>query len=74
MGMDTMLSLLVLAAIALVMAAVFAFRRGARQQAVLMLVLAAVGIVNVLIWTVPDAGGTSPAEKLETAKSEDSAR
>lgn len=74
MGLDTVLSLLVLAAIALVIAAVFAFRRGARQQAVLMLVLAAVGVANVLIWTVPDNKGTSPAEQLETAKSEGATR
>ncbi len=72
--MDTVLSLVVLAAIVLVGAAIFAFRRGARQQALLMLVLAAVGVANVLIWTVPDAAGTSPAEKLDTAKSEGASR
>ena len=64
MDSGVVLSLLVLAAIALVMGAIVLLRRGGhRQQAVLMLVLAAVAIVNVAIWTVPDASGTAPAGK-----------
>jgi ABC-type glycerol-3-phosphate transport system permease component len=72
--MDTVLSLVVLAAIVLVIAAYFTWRRGGRQQAVLMLILALVGIANVLIWTLPDSKGTSPAEQIEAAKSEGATR
>ena len=61
--MDTVLSIVMLAAIALVAGAVFQWRRGGRTQAGLMLVLAAVMIVNVLIWTVPDSGGTAPIDR-----------
>ncbi len=58
--MDIALSLLVLAAIALVAGAVVLFRRGGhRKQAVLMLVLAGVMIVNLAIWTLPMQGGRS---------------
>ncbi|WP_128892116.1 hypothetical protein [Erythrobacter sp. HKB08] len=65
--MDLILSLVVLAAIGLCIAAWFAWKRGSRQQAVLMFVLALVGVVNVLIWTVPDSEGTSPVDKIEAA-------
>ncbi len=60
--MATALSLLVLTAIALVAGAVFLWRRGARKQAGLMLVLAAVLAVNVGIWTLPTASGTAPVD------------
>lgn len=56
------LSIVMLAAIALIGGAIFLWRRGVRKQAGLMLVLAGVMIVNVLIWTVPDAGGTAPLD------------
>lgn len=59
--LGTALSLLVLAALVLTGGAVFAWRRGQRKQAGLMLVLAAVMAVNVAIWTVPDATGEAPA-------------
>ena len=52
-----------LTAVALIAGAVFQWRRGARRQAGLMLVLAAVMIANVLIWTVPDSSGTAPLER-----------
>lgn len=55
------LSLMVLTVLTLIAGAVFLLRRGgARKQAVLMLVLAAVVALNVAIWTVPDAGGEAP--------------
>jgi nitrogen fixation-related uncharacterized protein len=48
-----MLSVVVLSALALVAGAVFLWRRGeARKQAMLMLVLAVVMIVNALIWSL----------------------
>lgn len=58
--MNIALSLLVLTAIALVLGAIVLFRRGGyRKQAVLMLVLAAVMILNLVIWTLPTPGGKS---------------
>lgn len=61
--MSTVLSLLVLGAIALVLGAAWLWRRGgSRQQAVLMLVLAVVMAINVVIWTLPDAAGTAPVK------------
>ena len=61
--MDTVLSVVALAAFALVGGAIYLWRRGVRKQAGLMLVLAAVMIVNVLIWTLPDSGGTAPIDR-----------
>lgn len=61
--MDLILSLVMLTAVALIAGAVFQWRRGGRRQAGLMLVLAAVMIANVLIWTVPDSSGTAPIER-----------
>ena len=59
--MATVLSILVLAIIALVIGAIALLRRGgSRKQAVLMLVLAAVAAINVAIWTLPGADGTAP--------------
>ena len=62
--MDTVLSVVTLAAFALVAGAIYLWRRGgARKQAGLMLALAVVMVVNVLIWTIPDSGGTTPIER-----------
>lgn len=64
MNLDTVLSILVLAAIGLVLGAVALLRRGGqRKQALLMLVLAAVVVGNVLVWVVPDAAGDAPATR-----------
>lgn len=60
--MATALSLMVLTAVALVGGAVFLWRRkGARRQAILMLVLAAVMGANVAILAVPDRAGRTLA-------------
>lgn len=62
--MNTILSILVLAAIAMIGGAFMLWRRGgASKQVWLMLLLAVVMIVNVLIWTVPDADGTAPVDR-----------
>lgn len=55
--LDVALSLLMLAAIALVAGAVFLFKRGERQRPVLMLTLAAIMVANLIIWTLPDKAG-----------------
>ena len=63
--MDSALSLLMLAALALVAGAIYLWRsRGERQRPLLMLLLAAVMLVNVGIWTLPDASGEAPAQRV----------
>ncbi|WEK47644.1 MAG: hypothetical protein P0Y56_04955 [Candidatus Andeanibacterium colombiense] len=62
--MDTVLSILVLAAVALAIGAFLLWRRGGHtKQVVLMLILAAIIAGNVAIWTVPDQSGEAPVEK-----------
>jgi len=58
MSSDTVLSIMVLACLALLLGALALWRRGGqRKQAVLMLVLAAVLAANLAIWVVPDQQG-----------------
>ena len=61
--MDTVLSVVALAALSLVAGAIYLWRKGVRKRAGLMLVLAVVMIVNVLIWTLPGSGGTAPIDR-----------
>ena len=64
--MNLVLSLVVLAAIALVIGAWYFRRRGApTRQISLMLILAVVMIANVLIWTIPDSSGVAPVQGVE---------
>ena len=58
---DTTLSLTMLTAFALAAGALVLHRRGERQRPVLMLVLAAVMIANVVIWSLPTTGGAALA-------------
>lgn len=55
---DLALSLMVLCAVVMTVAAFFAFRRGDSKQGGLMLVLAVVLAINVAIWTLPGPNGT----------------
>lgn len=64
--MDLALSLLMLAALALLVGAAYLWRsRGERQRPWLMVLLAAVMLVNVGIWTLPDASGEPPARRTD---------
>ena len=64
--MNLVLSLVVLAAIALIIGAWYLRRRGAPiRQVSLMLILAVVMIANVLIWTIPDDSGVAPVQAVE---------
>lgn len=63
-AMDMVLSIVMLAAGAMLAGAFWLWRRGAAfKQVGLMLLLAVVMIVNVLIWTIPDSSGVTPVER-----------
>ena len=63
--MEAVLSILVLAAVALLLGAVWLWRKGgARKQALLMVGLALVALLNVGIWTVPQPDGTAPIAQI----------
>lgn len=60
------LSLSVLAALALMAGAFVLWRRtGLRKQPLLMVLLAMIALVNVAIWTVPDKTGGAPLDRIE---------
>ena len=59
----TALSLMVLAALALTAGAVALWRRGERKRPALMVVMVVVMLINVGIWTLPDASGEAPASR-----------
>ena len=66
LAMDTVLSIVVLAALLLVAGAFFLWRRGgSAKQVFLMIVLAVIMLANVAIWTVPDASGVAPLDQVE---------
>ena len=64
--LDAVLSIVVLAAVALVAGAFVLWRRtGNAKNAMLMVILALVALLNVAIWTVPTADGEAPLDKVE---------
>ena len=64
MSSGTLLSVLVLACIAMVLGAgALWWRRGGGRQVWLMLALAAVLAINIAIWVVPSADGTAPVQQ-----------
>ena len=66
MTLDTVLSILVLATIALIIGAIALWRRGGQSRQIwLMLVLAAVIAGNVLGWVVPDSTGKAPVSQAK---------
>jgi hypothetical protein len=63
---NLVLSILMLAAIGLVVGAFVIWRKtGVVRQPLLMLMLAVIAIANVALWTVPDGTGSAPLDKLE---------
>lgn len=66
---DLVFSIVILAAILLLVAAFVYWRRtGAVIQPVLMVVLALIAIGNVLIWTIPTADGVAPVDQIQSAE------
>ncbi len=69
--MGLVLSLVMLAAILLVMGAFVLWRRtGEAKQPALMVLLALIAIANVLIWTVPNEDGERPFDQAEAAEAD----
>ena len=65
---DIVLSIVMLAALALVAGAFVLWRRtGEVKNPALMVLLAMVAVVNVLIWTLPSTGGKAPIEQIKAA-------
>lgn len=60
--LDLVISIVVLAGLALIAGAVVLWRRGDAKNAALMAVLAAVMFVNIAIWMIPAEGGESLAD------------
>lgn len=64
--MSLVLSIVMLAAGALLVGAFVLWRRGVPlKQPLLMVLLAVIAIVNVLIWTLPDASGDAPLDRVQ---------
>ena len=63
--LDVVLSILMLAALALLAGAFLLWRKtGRTKQPLLMVLLAVIAVANVAIWTVPSAGGSAPLDQL----------
>ena len=63
--MDMILSIIMLAAVALAIGAIYLWRRGgSRKQVFLMILLAVIMLANVAIWAVPDASGEAPLDRV----------
>lgn len=64
---DLIISIILLAAIALAAGAFVLWRKGITRQALLMAILSFVMIINVAIWLVPMEGGETPIEAADAA-------
>jgi hypothetical protein len=64
--LSVVLSIVMLAAFSLIAGAAWLWRKpGMRKQALLMLALAGIALINVAIWTVPDREGRSPVTRID---------
>lgn len=65
---DIVLSIVMMAALALLAGAFVLWRRtGQMKQPALMVVLAVIAVLNVLIWTIPSSGGEAPIRQIKAA-------
>lgn len=65
---DIVLSIVMLAALALVAGAIVLWRRtGEVKNPALMVLLAVIAVINVLIWTVPTESGVAPIAQIKAA-------
>ena len=65
---DIVLSIVMLAALALLAGAFALWRRtGEAKNPLLMVLLAIIAVGNVLIWTLPSTGGQAPIEQIKSA-------
>ncbi|MDC8755146.1 hypothetical protein OIK40_10900 [Erythrobacter sp. sf7] len=68
---DIVLSIVMLAALALLAGAFALWRRtGQLKQPALMVLLAVIAVLNVLIWTVPSKDGEAPIDQIKAAGGE----
>jgi drug/metabolite transporter superfamily protein YnfA len=68
---DIVLSIVMLAALALLAGAYALWRRtGEAKNPALMVLLAVIAVVNVLIWTIPTTTGEAPIDQLKAAGGE----
>ncbi|MEM1052475.1 MAG: hypothetical protein AAGI28_10310 [Pseudomonadota bacterium] len=66
---DIVFSIVMLAAILLLLGAFFYWRRtGEVKRPALMVILALIAIGNVLMWTIPTADGAAPLDRIEAAE------
>jgi len=65
---DTVLAILMLAVFALVAGAFVMWRRTREtKNPALMLLLAAIAVINVLIWSLPSTDGKAPIDQVKEA-------
>jgi drug/metabolite transporter superfamily protein YnfA len=65
---DIVLSIVMLAALALLAGAFVLWRRtGEVKNPALMVLLAVIAVINVLIWTIPTESGDVPIDQLKAA-------
>ncbi|MBI1403559.1 MAG: hypothetical protein GC147_10130 [Porphyrobacter sp.] len=68
---DIVLSIVMLAALALLAGAFVLWRRtGEMRNPALMVLLAFIAVINVLIWTVPTETGEVPIDQIKAAGGE----
>ena len=73
--MNTVLSIIALAAFALLIGAFLIWRKtGDVKKAGLMVLLAVIAVLNIAIWTVPGDDGAAPIDKIGAAENNSTGR